>query len=178
MYWYVCPYIHVCMYICMYVNACMYMYVNTRTGMHMNVCGCVRTGMKVYKHKLHTLLGIALHIRNTDTSRYIHLITDRQTYTLTYSTYKHTVFVSYTTLFHWQSRFTTHFIHKWKRGKARVSHQSPESYNVNLYISEMAFLRRSWDVSNGVTARLALSPPLSIYIYIDICVMTCTGWES
>ena len=99
MYVQVCMYRYVYMYVrtCMYVHACMYMYVNTRTGMHMNVCGCVRTGMKVYKHKLHTLLGIALHIhiRNTDTSRYIHLITDRQTYTLTYSTYKHTVFVSY-----------------------------------------------------------------------------------
>lgn len=99
MYVQVCMYRYVYMYVrtCMYVHACMYMYVNTRAGMYMNVCGCVRTGMKVYKHKLHTLLGIALHIyiRNTDTSRYIHLITDRQTYTLTYSTYKHTVFVSY-----------------------------------------------------------------------------------
>ena len=70
MYVQVCMYRYVYMYVrtCMYVHACMYMYVNTRTGMHMNVCGCVRTGMKVYKHKLHTLLGIALHIhtRNTD----------------------------------------------------------------------------------------------------------------
>ena len=48
-------YRYVYMYVrtCMYVHACMYMYVNTRTGMHMNVCGCVRTSMKVYKHKLH-----------------------------------------------------------------------------------------------------------------------------
>ena len=88
MYWYVCPYIHVCMYICMYVNACMYMYVNTRTGMYMDVCGCVRASMKVYKHKVHTLLGIALHIyiRNTDTSRYIHLITDRHIHSHTVHT--------------------------------------------------------------------------------------------
>ena len=60
------------------------------------------------------------------------------------------------------------FIDK-NRGKAaifgaRVSHQSPESYNVNLYISEMAFLRSSWDVSNGVTACLAL---IYILLYVS-----------
>ena len=57
---------------------------------------------------------------------------------------------------------------------AKCHSQSP-IVGVLQWNSQMAFVRRSWDVSNGVTASPVLSP---LYIYLDICVMTCISWES
>ena len=153
-------YVQVCIYVCTYMYVCMYMHVCTCMWTHVQVC---------------TWMYVAVYVqvwKCTNTNCILYLVLH---YTYTYATQIHlATYISLQTDRHIHS----HTVHKAAIFGARVSHQSPESYNVNLYISEMAFLRSSWDVSNGVTAHLGLSPPLSLYIYIDICGMTCTGSES